>query len=383
MWILPKQLHTLACALDTEALSLDLAEQSQICAQSLFVRSKHSPARTWLQKWKRDSWTALLSGRILKPSLGKSFVAEWSSLLPATHVNHLAQQGSEQDQTTQDTFGLSSQTEFDLCDPRSASLRTSKDTSRWDSPALSATWKNWVTKCRGEYSQRVKSAHLTNASESSSWPTMHMGSNERGAYYDKTGKGQRYLSDAVVDQQKNWPIPTVQEAGKIGNQPNHGLPAPASPSTDGSRQESWPTTRTMDGQIDESLESWDARAIRKKAQGINLHRPLPIAVKQEQKSWATPNAFDWNQPETREQWKKRAENQKQKGVNLHLPLKSQVTPNVLSAKLNPRWVETLMGLPVGWTMPSCASPVTIAQTSCDYSETELSQQQQSEHSELF
>jgi hypothetical protein len=28
-------------------------------------------------------------------------------------------------------------------------------------------------------------------------------------------------------------------------------------------------------------------------------------------------------------------------------------------KLNPRWVETLMGLPVGWTMPSCASPVTI------------------------
>ena len=31
--------------------------------------------------------------------------------------------------------------------------------------------------------------------------------------------------------------------------------------------------------------------------------------------------------------------------------------------LNPRWVETLMGLPVGWTMPSCASPVTIGQTS--------------------
>ena len=31
--------------------------------------------------------------------------------------------------------------------------------------------------------------------------------------------------------------------------------------------------------------------------------------------------------------------------------------------LNPRWVETLMGLPVGWTMPSCASPVTIGQMS--------------------
>jgi len=47
-------------------------------------------------------------------------------------------------------------------------------------------------------------------------------------------------------------------------------------------------------------------------------------------------------------------------------------------KLNPRWVETLMGLPVGWTMPSCASPVTIASTNSDSSATELSQPPQPE-----
>ena len=35
-----------------------------------------------------------------------------------------------------------------------------------------------------------------------------------------------------------------------------------------------------------------------------------------------------------------------------------------TGKLNPRWVETLMGLPVGWTMPSCACAVTIAPTNC-------------------
>jgi hypothetical protein len=50
-------------------------------------------------------------------------------------------------------------------------------------------------------------------------------------------------------------------------------------------------------------------------------------------------------------------------------------------KLNPRWVETLMGLPVGWTMPSCASPVTIERMSCDCSATALSRQQRSEPSE--
>ncbi len=29
----------------------------------------------------------------------------------------------------------------------------------------------------------------------------------------------------------------------------------------------------------------------------------------------------------------------------------------ISGKLNPRWVETLMGLPVGWTMVSCSHPI--------------------------
>ena len=39
-------------------------------------------------------------------------------------------------------------------------------------------------------------------------------------------------------------------------------------------------------------------------------------------------------------------------------------------RLNPRWVETLMGLPVGWVMPSCANPWIITQMSLDCSETE-------------
>lgn len=41
--------------------------------------------------------------------------------------------------------------------------------------------------------------------------------------------------------------------------------------------------------------------------------------------------------------------------------KARVVRN--TGKLNPRWVETLMGVPVGWTMPSCTCPVTIEPTS--------------------
>ena len=61
---------------------------------------------------------------------------------------------------------------------------------------------------------------------------------------------------------------------------------------------------------------------------------------------------------------------------------SSSTDGSRPGSLNPRWVETLMNLPVGWTMPSCASPVTIERMSSDYSVTVLSQQQQNERSGL-
>jgi hypothetical protein len=84
-------------------------------------------------------------------------------------------------------------------------------------------------------------------------------------------------------------------------------------------------------------------------------------------SWATPQTRDsrsggaerWDSPE--------------RSRNLNNQIAATTVQN---AKLNPRWVETLMGLPVGWTMPSCASPVTIELTSCASSATESSQQQQ-------
>jgi hypothetical protein len=108
----------------------------------------------------------------------------------------------------------------------------------------------------------------------------------------------------------------------------------------------------MDGQRpDETPAEWEQRNAEKKAANPNLgqlHRPLTIAVQ----NWATPEAknqvgYQVGQDGTK--WPK---------------LGSQV-----AGKLTPRWVETLMGLPVGWTMPSCASPVIPELTSCAYSET--------------
>ena len=300
MWILPKQLIS-DFVPATEGLSLDCEEQSQLCAQSLFVRSKHSLARTWLQKWKRDSWTQHLYGRILKPSLGKAFEIEWTSSLEVIPVNHSAQQESEQERMTLDISGPSSQAEFDFFVQESASLRTSKGISLWGCPTSSKTWQEWVTERRLAYSQRVKSARLTNGSGSSSWPTISVNESK-----NSVGKSQR--------NRNSIPLGTMAIM--------HGHPVPASSSSHGSRLGLWSTPQARD------------------------HKGSHA------ESFANPD----------------------KSNNLN----DQMETLQPAGKLNPRWVETLMGLPIGWTMPSCLQPATIERTNYASSETELSQQQQSE-----
>ena len=418
-WILPKQLHTLASALDTAALSLDLNEQSQICAQSLFVRSKPSPSAIWLRKWKRDSWTQHLSGRILRPSLGQRFATEWTSSLGATHASPSVQPANVKVSKTRGIYGRGLQMAFDFSDPGAASLKTSKDISAWGCPTSSKTWQEWVIEQRGAYSARLNAERLIKESGSSSWPTSSA-RDWKGCYTTlqrKDGKMRGdLLPDAVNLQEslttvviKSWPTPNCMDVitpnrdltqmeskghwgknmntGKLSEMVNYGPPVPASSSTDGSRQELWATPRT--GAIDSTRPNnkggvpladqvvrsqWQTATVstgaHKQKDGSMIDK-LDRQVKQ----WATPNCPSPHDSDNTAGSLHVTKKQADLVKNLQLETGSK------SGKLNPRWVETLMGLPVGWTMPSCASPVTIERMNSDYSETVLSQQQQNEPSE--
>jgi hypothetical protein len=344
MWILPKQLHTSAFVPDTAALISDLDEQSQICEQSLLARSKPSLARTWSQKWKRDSWTQHLSGRILKPSHGQSFATAWTSSLEVIPASHSQQQGSDSDETTLDTSGLGLQMELFPCDQESASLRTSKDTSALDLERSLANWKDLVTLRRGEYSLRVKSAHLTNGKESSSWPTA-----SSRDWKDSPGMSQTGVNPDGTTRKRMDQLPRAVFGADQNAQSKHGQAAPVSHSTDGSRQESWGTPSCMD-----TLPARSAEALaRAKMKGGCKN------LREEVHQWATPQTRDHRSGDS-----ERFQNP-DRSKNLNDQMLAQ------NAKLNPRWVEPLMGLPIGWVMPSCMSPLTIAPTNCDYSETEL------------
>lgn len=154
-------------------------------------------------------------------------------------------------------------------------------------------------------------AHLTDGSGSLSWPTMAMGTHERGAYAHKgvcealrkgkKPKVQELLVDrVVVESEVNWPTPQQSEYKGMSQRGLHspkdrlsnavGLLGQDSLNTNGKSQELWPTPRA---QFSEKPTS--------------------------------------------------------NGYGDTLIEKIQGHKRYITKKLNPNWVEQLMGLPLGWT----------------------------------
>ena len=106
MWIIPQNYRQFsASALDTVASSEDLSLPGLNIEQSLMWRSKPSPLRTWLQRWKRDSWFQHLCGRILKPCQHIAFETELTCSLAAIPASHSQQPVYEKAPKTPDTSG--------------------------------------------------------------------------------------------------------------------------------------------------------------------------------------------------------------------------------------------------------------------------------------
>jgi hypothetical protein len=243
--------------------------------------------------------------------------------------------------------------------------------------------------------------------DAANWPTPCAMEAEKAGLFDKGQMGQSLSAMANRGELSNWPTPdtsnhrdgevlrkdnNLEQGGFHGVSLHHamtkyGQAAPASSSSLGSRQGLWLTPRANEPDSDSNFVARNADrgehchpSLSQQAKSmwptITAHTPdmessgpngnsgtyLAGAVK----AWATPRVGGEEKAETRLA--------RGKDIGLH----GQVGAMNNTAKLNPRWVETLMGLPIGWTMPSCASPVTIAPTNCDSSATESCQQQQSE-----
>ena len=304
MWIIPKNYQpSSAFALDMVESKEDLSLQGLNIESSLMWRSKASPLRTWSQRWSRVTWFQHLSGRILKPSQHTYFETQLTSYLQDIRANRLAWQEGRLQQKNRlvipDTSSPTSSTMCEQLDLLSASSRTSKDTSTEDLNQSSKTWKAQVTIQRGEYSQRKKLAHLTNASASSFLPTptaTPYGNNQGGAA-GRTGQVRHSLESMA--KHDLWPTPTVQDSNKA--------------------------TKKLRDNHQNNLTA------------VVFNQQLP-----------TPTARDWKGGYT-EKSLTRKDGKSRRFDALPNAAIGGVGTDIVVGHLNPTWVEWLMGVPTEWT----------------------------------
>ena len=326
MWILPKKIQSLTSVsvLDTKESEKDLEEFCQMSEKSLMWRSKPSLLRTWLTRWKRNNWMQHLSIRTLKSSHMENFVDKWTSYLEDSLANHSLKLELEKLQRTQDTSFLISQKESESANQESFSSKMSKESSQQKpqmenqfSDMSSEHWKDWVTKQRREYSQRVKSASHIREKEFTSlaYPTPSVAGcveggvaknvemNEKG-FSATRENGTKYgakLRDAVIHQ-ASWGTPKEQDSrAAMTDRGKHNL----GEQVHGMHNQNYPTPRDWKGAYSKESQESKPRNLLLDAVGENTQRDL------------------------------------MKNNTNGKPL--------VSLKLNPDWVEQLMGLPIGWT----------------------------------
>lgn len=291
MWIIPKN-HSLASvfAQDMVESKKDLSELSESLGSSLMWRSKPSQLRTWLIRWKRGGWFRHLSGRMLKPS-------QWSCLEGAlmfsaldTLVSPSVPQGNDLEEKTHDIYGHTSPGLSMSSDQDSLSLKMSKDTFLKD---LERCWRDYDISDT-EWARVVKA--------------------KRGEYSARLRSAQ-LIKEKESSSSVNWPTPAARDY-KGSNAPDRTLEK----LQQGQRAQlgQLPNAVMMSGPQDQANNNIAGRS-----QGLS--------------SWQTPRVGGsyCDCPGER----------RRNSPSLHSQCRG---------KLNPDWVEQLMGLPVGWTQLSDA-----------------------------
>lgn len=229
--------------------------------------------------------------------------------------------------------------QYELFNQSGSSLKTWKElspqsSSQTDGPTRSErpfcsmsseNWKESVTSVRGEYSARLKSAHPTNANEFSSsqggWATPaardYKGSYRPESLVRKDGKSRM---DGLPQQAEYDPTANYGQVGLSNHPAIVGLPDRDKLNKSGKSQESsglWATPT---------------------ASAAEKPQDHKIA---ETENWPTASARDWKDNGTTKP--------NSIGKTRGFSLGQKMVETSTRGKLNPSWVEQLMGLPVGWT----------------------------------
>ena len=264
-------------------------------APSVMWRGKPMPPRSWQRAWEKHSWLRLLSGTTLPPSTASLGVDSWISSLRVTHANRSAMRASDLASMTSATSGRMSFVSGGSAEQLSYFARTSPAILLSDSTRSAETFKAWARGLRQAYSARRKSERLTAESACSSWQT--------ASVVDSVGRDYTYPSG---DHSK--PFDTL-----VGQAKKH-----------------WPTAKVITG----GPEARASRAARDSG-GEDLEASA--------KHWPTATTLD-----TMDAARKGISENSMLGRQALRPTGQECQQNS-GRRLNPRFVEWLMGFPPEWT----------------------------------
>jgi hypothetical protein len=294
-----------------------------------------------------------------KKSTGKKSKNQTSSQA-ATPANRSARQANAKARKTQDTSGHGYEQPLANYDPTTQSWKMCQVTSLWEEPkSLERLPKSGMTR-NGVLYQQPDWVPIILEKESSSWPTPTASDHIERKSTQQTPNSRHSLN--LPDAVKRWPTPTA--AGDVSN-----AKGKFKNPTLGDAVRMWPTPTTQE--IEHSDAIWNQHNRRVSSTGSTHSMNLADAVKR----WPTPTVDDasnvnpkpnrfrglvaavnetvalWPTPRAalgdarnHKVWERSSD----KPQNLENVVATR-EPSAVGGKLNPTWVEWLMGFPTGWT----------------------------------
>jgi hypothetical protein len=346
-----------ASAPDTEGQSSGLDWWFQAAEQSLWWRGKHSSSTTWRKRWNKVSWTKRLFSRMCEPSTANLGAESWIASLRATRASPSQSPASVLGPPIHATYGLLLPESLMRHSPPTASLKMLTTICASDSMRFRQTWTDWVTSVRREYSVRLRQGLAMYGKGSTFSPSAEgcarrspQGANasqgpksaELMAKCEETGQSEITLTD----QTAHWRTPMSRDWR--GAMPDKARPDLNDQAGSWARPRASNTTGPSQGRhdIQSHASLWGPP---KACEGTNPSGGNRPGLTAEAGAWGPPCADD-----TGTRSKKYSQGGSPLSLQADLMMKDgdeSLNPAPSSRRLNPRFEEWLMRVPIGWLVP--------------------------------
>lgn len=321
------------------------------------LSGKHEQRPLSWRGWRTRRWVKLLSGTTLAPSTADAGVDAWISSLRASRASRSASPDSNGESRTSATCGRTlpgSLARYALrgyCSKTSpVSQQPSLLMDEAPSKRSATTFKSWVSRSRGMSSQRQRWGRRIFANDSSSWPTPNTPSGGANTESTATHTGGMDLEGAAA----LWPTPRAEDTEQTGA--HRGVS-----DTLNSAANLWatPVARVEKGGHSEvSLTRKDGKS--------RMDLLGNQAIHWQGDDWATPTRADADKATDRMRPDRQNALNAEAVSGFSLPGEtpgergslSLASGRTLRRRLNPDFVEWLMGWPIGWTVPGSPLPAT-------------------------